>query len=80
MPDQKHLSALRLANLISLGAPSSCHKGATAELAMDWVLKNGCSEAAEIPYTAQDAACPTPTSSTMLSSGTQARYPMKTRR
>jgi cathepsin L len=32
-------------------------QGATAELAMDWVLKNGCSETSKMPYTAQDGAC-----------------------
>lgn len=45
------------------GGDGGC-KGATAELAMDWVLKNGCAEAADIPYTAQDAVCPETTSST----------------
>merc|ERR1719461_1792028 len=40
------------------GGDGGC-KGATAELAMDWVLKNGCAETSEIPYTAQDAACAT---------------------
>jgi len=38
------------------GGDGGC-KGATAELAMDWVLKNGCPEASEVPYTASDGAC-----------------------
>jgi len=38
------------------GGDGGC-KGATAELAMDWVLKHGCAETADIPYTAADAAC-----------------------
>jgi len=38
------------------GGDGGC-KGATAELAMDWVLKNGCAEAASVPYTASDGAC-----------------------
>jgi len=38
------------------GGDGGC-KGATAELAMDWVLKNGCAEAAEVPYTASDGSC-----------------------
>lgn len=39
------------------GGDGGC-KGATAELAMEFVLKHGCSETSEIPYTARDAACP----------------------
>jgi cathepsin L len=38
------------------GGDGGC-QGATAELGMDWVLKNGCSEESEVPYTGQDAAC-----------------------
>jgi cathepsin L len=38
------------------GGEGGC-KGATAGLAMDWVLKNGLIEASERPYTAQDGAC-----------------------
>jgi len=38
------------------GGDGGC-KGATAELAMDWVMKNGCAEASEVPYTASDGAC-----------------------
>ena len=34
----------------SCGGEGGC-KGATAELAMDWVLKNGIADAATIPYT-----------------------------
>jgi len=39
------------------GGDGGC-KGATAELAMEFVLKHGCAETSEIPYTARDAACP----------------------
>jgi len=38
------------------GGDGGC-KGATAELAMDYVLKSGCAETADAPYTAQDGAC-----------------------
>jgi cathepsin L len=38
------------------GGDGGC-KGATAELAMDFVLKNGIALASEIPYTASDGAC-----------------------
>jgi len=38
------------------GGDGGC-KGATAELAMDYILKNGCAEAAAVPYTASDGAC-----------------------
>merc|ERR1719272_961367 len=38
------------------GGEGGC-KGATAELAMDWVLKNGIADASEIPYTATDGTC-----------------------
>merc|ERR1719440_2547507 len=38
------------------GGEGGC-KGATAELAMDWVLKNGLVDASELPYTAQEGAC-----------------------
>merc|ERR1719399_1328505 len=38
------------------GGDGGC-KGATAELAMDYVLKHGCAEASEVPYTARDAPC-----------------------
>jgi len=41
----------------SCGGNGGCG-GATAELAMDWVLKNGISEEADIPYTGRDAKCP----------------------
>jgi len=46
------------------GGDGGC-KGATAELAMEFVLKHGCSETSDIPYTARDGACPSgsPTSS-----------------
>jgi len=38
------------------GGDGGC-KGATAELAMDWVLKNGILDASERPYVGQDGAC-----------------------
>merc|ERR1719253_750036 len=38
------------------GGDGGC-KGATAELGMEWVLKNGCAEESEVPYTGQDASC-----------------------
>lgn len=38
------------------GGDGGC-KGATAELAMDWVLKHGCAEESEVPYTGGDSAC-----------------------
>jgi len=40
------------------GGDGGC-KGATAELAMEFVLKHGSAETSEIPYTARDGACPT---------------------
>jgi cathepsin L len=39
------------------GGDGGC-KGATAELAMEFVLKNGVAETSAFPYTARDAACP----------------------
>jgi len=38
------------------GGDGGC-KGATAELAMDWVLKHGCAEESAIPYTGRDSTC-----------------------
>lgn len=38
------------------GGDGGC-QGATAELAMDWVLKNGCPEESDVPYTAEDNSC-----------------------
>jgi cathepsin L len=38
------------------GGDGGC-KGATAELAMDWVLKNGIVEASQLPYTDRQSAC-----------------------
>jgi len=38
------------------GGDGGC-KGATAELAMDWVLKNGIADAAQIPYKGQGGTC-----------------------
>jgi cathepsin L len=40
------------------GGDGGC-KGATAELAMDWVLKHGCAEESSVPYTGHDSACTT---------------------
>jgi cathepsin L len=31
--------------------------GATAELAMDWIMKNGVAQEADVPYTARDGKC-----------------------
>jgi len=39
------------------GGDGGC-KGATAELAMDWVLKHGCAEEFQVPYTGHDGQCP----------------------
>jgi len=39
------------------GGDGGC-KGATAELAMDWVLKHGCAEEFQVPYSGHDGACP----------------------
>merc|ERR1719265_2623165 len=39
------------------GGDGGC-KGATAELAMDWVLKHGCAEDFQVPYTGRDGSCP----------------------
>jgi len=47
------------------GGDGGC-KGATAELAMEYVLKNGCREANEVPYTARDAACPSPSATSAM--------------
>jgi len=38
------------------GGEGGC-KGATAELAMDWVVKNGLALAADVPYKGMDGAC-----------------------
>jgi cathepsin L len=38
------------------GGDGGC-KGATAELAMDWVMKHGCAEESNIPYAGADSAC-----------------------
>jgi len=38
------------------GGEGGC-KGATAELAMDWVVKNGLADASEVPYKGQDGKC-----------------------
>lgn len=39
------------------GGEGGC-RGATVELAMDWVLKNGAAEEYQAPYVGQDTACP----------------------
>lgn len=41
------------------GGNGKC-QGATAELAMDWVLKNGCAEEAQVPYMGEDGECSAP--------------------
>jgi len=46
------------------GGQGGC-RGATLELAMDWVLKNGCAQEHETPYQAQDGTC----SKTVLATG-----------
>jgi len=38
------------------GGQGGC-RGATVELAMDWVMQHGCAEEFEIPYAAKDATC-----------------------
>jgi len=38
------------------GGTGMC-EGATAELAMDWVLKNGCADESEVPYEGVDGSC-----------------------
>jgi len=45
------------ANPKHCGGDGGC-KGATAELAMDYVLKHGCAEEFEVPYTGHDGTCP----------------------
>lgn len=47
------------------GGAGGC-KGATVELAMDWVMTNGIAEEHEVPYAAQDLACSAPKSTTIL--------------
>jgi len=39
------------------GGDGGC-KGATAELAMEYVMENGCSSTSQWPYSGQDQACP----------------------
>jgi len=48
------------------GGEGGC-KGATAELAMDWVLKNGLVDASQLPYRAVDGTC-TPSSVALANS------------
>jgi len=43
-------------NPMKCGGEGGC-RGATAELAMEWVLQNGCSDATAEPYTGTDGAC-----------------------
>mmetsp|Transcript_97013 Transcript_97013/g.274100 ORF Transcript_97013/g.274100 Transcript_97013/m.274100 type:complete len:378 (-) Transcript_97013:116-1249(-) len=38
------------------GGAGGC-QGATAELAMDWVMQHGCADATTVPYTGLDAVC-----------------------
>jgi cathepsin L len=41
------------------GGKGGC-SGATAELAMEWVLKNGCADETQVPYMADDTKCTVP--------------------
>jgi cathepsin L len=41
------------------GGKGGC-SGATAELAMEWVLKNGCATETDVPYAAADESCTVP--------------------
>jgi len=56
------------------GGDGGC-KGATAELAMELVLKKGCAEASQVPYTASDGVCsmgsPTADMASLLSTDNQ---------
>lgn len=47
-----------IANPRKCGGNGGC-QGATMELAMDYVMKNGCAENHEIPYEGVDTKCPT---------------------
>jgi len=49
------------------GGEGGC-KGATAELAMDWVMHNGIAENHEVPYTASDSTCSVTNDTMALSS------------
>jgi cathepsin L len=42
--------------------------GATAELAMDWVLKNGCASSDEVPYTGENGQCGAESGSALMMS------------
>jgi cathepsin L len=53
------------------GGQGGC-RGATLELAMDWVLKNGCYQEHELPYQAKDTSCTKTVFSTSSASGGQA--------
>merc|ERR1719214_499831 len=48
------------------GGDGGC-KGATAELAMDWVLKHGCAEESQVPYEAHDSQCTETSPALMMS-------------
>mmetsp|Transcript_60041 Transcript_60041/g.127173 ORF Transcript_60041/g.127173 Transcript_60041/m.127173 type:complete len:414 (-) Transcript_60041:563-1804(-) len=50
------------------GGTGGC-KGATVELAMDFVMANGLPEEHEVPYMAQDIKCSTPVQTIVLASG-----------
>jgi cathepsin L len=50
------------------GGQGGC-RGATLELAMDWVLKNGCKQEHEEPYQAQDGTCMKTVLATSVSTG-----------
>jgi len=53
------------------GGDGGC-KGATAELAMDWVLHNGIAEESEVPYTATDGVCTVTGNSSNMTQALQA--------
>lgn len=56
------------------GGDGGC-KGATGELAMEWVLKNGCAEESQVPYEGKETECTAHSSSVAL---IQAPMPPKT--
>jgi cathepsin L len=55
------------ANPKHCGGDGGC-KGATAELAMDYVLKHGCATAEDVPYSGTDGACTSGSASNDMSS------------
>lgn len=47
------------------GGAGKC-EGATIELAMDWVLHNGCAETSKVPYKAENGQCDSPDSVSLM--------------